>query len=128
MAEQVKPREFWLQKADLDFDLNWRKIFAAEFPHKDTLGENALHVIEYSAYKELKKELERMDASFIKEFNASAEAEYKVDKLTEQNKIMREALEVIRGIPEQNLPTADAVIADRALARCEGTKLNGESK
>lgn len=56
--EEKKPRIFWLANPDLDFDLNWKKIHAAEYPHKDTL-EDSLKVIEYSAYEALKAKLEK---------------------------------------------------------------------
>lgn len=47
-----KPREFWIESKDCDFDLNWKQVFVAEHPHKDTI-DDAIHVIEYSAYEEL---------------------------------------------------------------------------
>ena len=47
-----EPREFWLAKPDLDFDLNWKQIHAAEFPHVSTKVDT-LHVIEKSAYDSL---------------------------------------------------------------------------
>ena len=53
----MSAREFWLAKPDLDFDLNWKKILAAEYPHKDTLVD-CLHVIEKSAYDLLARKLE----------------------------------------------------------------------
>lgn len=60
----TKPREFWLAKPDLDFDLNWRMIHAAEYPHKNTLID-ALHVIEYSAFEALKKENGALSKHFV---------------------------------------------------------------
>lgn len=52
-----KPREFWLSKPDCDdFDLNWKNIQAAEFPHKNTLVD-CIHVIECSAYEDVVEDL-----------------------------------------------------------------------
>lgn len=57
MTTQKPPRTFWLAKPDLDFDLNWKHIHAAEFPNKGSIF-NALHVIEMSAYQALEAKLE----------------------------------------------------------------------
>ena len=53
-----KPREFWIDK--VTFDLNWRKVWVAEHPHKDTLASPCIHVIEKSAYDELKAEFVKL--------------------------------------------------------------------
>lgn len=59
MTNDKKPREFWLAKPDLDFDLNWKNIHAAEYPHKNTKVDT-LHVIEYSALEAAQKENEEL--------------------------------------------------------------------
>lgn len=118
----MKPREFWLQKSDLEFDLNWRKIFAAEYPHKDTTGENALRVIEYSAYDQL--------------YDGLQKEAFKNRDLQEQNKIMREALEEISKVIVRPISRTDAewrlgkieYACDTALARCDAGDCEGTSK
>ncbi len=59
VQEVGEPRTFWLATPDLDFDLNWKRIFAAEFPHVNTRVD-ALEVIEKSAYDKLQAECERL--------------------------------------------------------------------
>lgn len=65
MTDKSRAREFYLLKDDLDFDLNWKKIHAAEYPYKDSVT-NALRVIDYKAYLAIQQELE--DARQVIEF------------------------------------------------------------
>lgn len=62
---QTKPRTFWLAKPDLDFDLNWKQVHAAEFPHKNTLVD-CLEVVERSALTQANAEIERLKGEMPK--------------------------------------------------------------
>ncbi len=66
-----EPRVFWLAKPQLDFDLNWKDVHVAEFPHKDTLADT-LKVIEHSAYDGL---LEQWNQTLVERNALKAEAD-----------------------------------------------------
>lgn len=76
----MKPRVFFLAKDDLDFDLNWKRVFAAEFPHKDTT-DDALIVIEYSAFEDLQKENARLKERVERLRNALKIYAYLIDDI-----------------------------------------------
>ncbi|HAB99721.1 MAG TPA: hypothetical protein DCE71_07870 [Parachlamydiales bacterium] len=66
---QKKPREFWIeiwkeQPADSDLIIQ-RPVSARNF-NKSCLGDEIIHVIEYSAYESLKKENEQLKAKLEK--------------------------------------------------------------
>lgn len=42
-------RTIYVNRADMDFDLNWRNVLAAEFPRTATIGDS-VKFIEHSAY------------------------------------------------------------------------------
>lgn len=54
--QEPKPMIIYIQNSDLDFDLDWKKVVAAQFPHKDSEIE-ATEFIEHSAYQKSQDEL-----------------------------------------------------------------------
>ena len=52
-------REFWLNIKDMSFDLNWREVWVAEYPHKDSIEEGDLHVIDYATHEKVLRALEK---------------------------------------------------------------------
>lgn len=129
----MKPLEFWVIPDDKYNEdsvcVSSLKNLTASF-HKD-----AIHVIEYSAYRDLKVTLKQYEHEVytIKEMQA------KVDALTEQNKAMREALEMCKELQEHGLVdfkvyglTCDADILSKikeALAKCGSSEpTNKETK
>ena len=83
--ENTKPRVFWLCESDCDFDLNWKKIEAAEFPHKETIKNDVIRVIEHNAYEHLLIENNRLvyelDKSRHDHGKVIAELEAKIKEL-----------------------------------------------
>ena len=65
ISKKDAPRIFWLDIQDFDFDLNWRTILVAEFPHVESIG-NSTKVIEYSAFEESQARCEKYKVALEK--------------------------------------------------------------
>lgn len=98
--DKPAPRTFWLAKPDLDFDLNWKQIHAAEHPHVNTLVDS-LKVIEASYAKALELQVEELTAqlrsesgfykpyAMYKEENSTLKS--RVRELEIENKMLKES-------------------------------------
>jgi hypothetical protein len=97
----MKPREFWIQQYSSG------ELAVVSDNNKFKKPENSIHVIEYSAYEALKHTLDREVKS----------ANHTFDKLTEQNKIMRKALEFV--VNRENYAFAECSIAEEIWTKCK---------
>lgn len=106
-----KPREFWIDSNDED------GLYIA----RDSIQTRGIHVIEYSAYEELSEQMAGNFCGYCwrKESDGPTVGEW--GKLTEQNKIMRGALETVCSrMTNAGLAGQWLYDATKALSRCSG--------